>query len=808
MNRRTPLFRRLSLRYQLIAAFLIVGLVGMGLLAPLYIRTTRQALISEANQTLHAAASRTASSLDSFIQSNLETIRVEASMPSIVAYMELPPEERIDSQEEAIAAKALANLNNKDRFYITSYALLDADGINLLDSNIPDIGIDESQTLYFQEALRNGLPYMSAVEFAPKVGGVYFYFSNPVRNEVGQIVGVLRSRYSVAVLQKLVAESRGLAGTESFAILLDENGLRLAEDRAPELIFKSVFSIEPTRQFELRAANRLPNLPVSEVLIEQTSFAEGLANANVQPFFAANQHTDDHVEQMAVVTLNSQPWWVVYTLPQEEFLGPINNVIQIIMIWTAVFAIFLVASAILIARWLSKPVVQLTAVTEQIAQGDLSARADVTSNDEVGQLAVAFNNMAAQLQQIMVGLEAREEALQTSNAQLETALVELQETQAQMVQQERVAAVGQLAAGIAHDFNNIMATVILYSDLLLATGAFPEKERKRITIIQQQGQRAADLTQQILDFSRKSIMQRRDFDLWQFLVEMRSLLVRTLPENIRFSMISEGNQFMVNGDMTRLQQVVINLVINARNAMSEGGNLQMVLSVTPLENDPPLPDMADSNWVRLAISDTGPGIPDQVLTHIFEPFFTTRAPLGSGLGLSQVDGIIKQHGGTISVETKVGLGTTFLIYLPALAEQDSETAVTQPNQLISGQGETILVVEDDALIRDALTHSLQSLNYCVLSAENGLVALQIYQEQRNTIDLVLSDLVMPEMGGKELLKALKQQNPALRTVVITGYPLEEQEAELQTLGVLGWCQKPVNLEELSYVVAQALHIKQ
>lgn len=806
------LFRRFSLRTQLITAFLIVGLIGFGLLTFLYIGTIRQALIGEANQTLYAAASRTAANLDTFIKANLESVRVEASLPFIETYMEMSPEERAGSVEEGVVRQTLDNLLNKDRFYITSYALLDQDGINLLDTGMSNQGQDESAAAYFLEPMRNGRPFMSAVEFAPKVGGVYFYFSSPVRNRAGQIVGVLRIRYSVAVLQKMVADGRGLAGDGSFAILLDENGLRLAHDLMPELVFKPVGPIDAERWVELQEAHQLPNLSPVDLMTDHTAFADGLAHADEMPFFVANEHvgdhSDDHLAQIAVVALETHPWQVAYALPQEEFLSPINRAIQITVAWTAVFAVFLVAAALLISRWLTQPVLALTAVTEKIAAGDLTTQAEVTGKDEIGQLAVAFNKMTAQLGQTLVGLEKREEALQESNAQLESALIELQETQAQMVQQERIAAVGQLAAGIAHDFNNIMATVILYSDLLLIASDLSEKDRERITLIQQQGQRAADLTQQILDFSRKSIMQRQDLDFWHFLVEMHSLLVRTMPENIYFQLLREGNRFMVNGDPTRLQQVVLNLVINARNAMPDGGDLVVTLSDTRSDHEPLPAEFESGACVCLSVSDTGAGIADDVVPRIFEPFFTTRAPLGSGLGLSQVDGIVKQHGGTIYVETAVGEGTIFKIYLPGLPDETSETAVLHATKLTSGHGETILLVEDDDLIRDALIHALQSLDYRVLAAENGRSALLVYQEYDQEIDLVLSDLVMPEMSGKVLLQTLKKKDPSLKTVVITGYPLSDQEIELRTLGVLGWCQKPINLEELSQVVADALRLPQ
>ncbi len=808
MKRGLLIFRKYTLRAQIIVAFLAVTLLVLGLLATFYIDITRTALIGQANHALFAAASRTATSLDAFIGTNLDAIRTEATLPSVVAYMSLPPAQRTGSPEEVAMMKTLDVLRNENLFYISSYALLDKQGQNILDTNTPDIGQDESHHDYFQEPMRSGLPFVSSVEFAERVGGVYFYFSSPVRNQVGQIVGVLRTRYSVALLQELVSQSRGLAGEESFAILLDDNHIRLTQDAAPALIFKSVVPFDDVTKNALRAAGRLPNLPESELSTDLPAFAYGLNQATTQPFFAAEEQIGDgRLEQMAVVPLKEQPWLVVYMQPQEVFLSPIQSAIRVTLIWTLVIAILLTIAAIAISRWLTDPVAHLTFVAEQIAAGDLTAQARVESGDEIGRLALAFNNMTAQLRQTLQGLERREEALQESNRQLEMTLAKLQATQAQMVQQERMAAVGQMAAGIAHDFNNIMATVILYSESLLATGDLLPEDRKRVTLIQQQGQRAADLTQQILDFSRKSIMKRQDMDLWPFLVDMNSLLTRTLPENIRLLLDSDVTGVYVNADPARLQQVVLNLVINARNAMPDGGALHINLAATKIEakDNAPLPNMEPGEWALLTISDTGLGIPDDILAHIFEPFFTTRAPLGSGLGLSQVEGIIKQHGGYISVDTQVGAGTTFNIYLPALPESFPDTAVPIREMIATGQGEMILLVEDDDLVRDALTYSLEALNYQVLGAANGREALRLYQQKYQEIDLVLSDLVMPELGGRELLAFLREENPSVKAIVLTGYPSADQEGELRLLGATGWCQKPVSLENLSRVVAQALH---
>ncbi len=401
-----------------------------------------------------------------------------------------------------------------------------------------------------------------------------------------------------------------------------------------------------------------------------------------------------------------------------------------------------------------------------------------------------------------------EEALRDSNIYLEKVLAELKETQAQMVQQERLAAVGQLAAGIAHDFNNLMATVILYSELMMYGSNLTPADQERVATIRQQGERAANLTQQILDFSRKSIMKRQTLDLRPFLKEMTKLLGRTLPENIRLSLDSQADEYIVHADPTRFQQVIINLVINARDAMPTGGQLRLALARVQVNEvgggKRPLPTLEPGSWIQITVADTGTGIPPDSLPHIFEPFFTTKLPQGSGLGLSQVYGIVKQHNGEINVTTQIGQGTTFTIYLPALTTPQSTTKDSQWSQLTQGRGETILVAEDDTNLRQALIDTLQALSYHVLSAANGQEAINICRQHSSTISLIITDLVMPEMGGTTLLKTVREINPVIKSIIITGYPTKSLNIELQSAGTVGWLQKPLNMEQLSQMVANAL----
>jgi two-component system cell cycle sensor histidine kinase/response regulator CckA len=380
------------------------------------------------------------------------------------------------------------------------------------------------------------------------------------------------------------------------------------------------------------------------------------------------------------------------------------------------------------------------------------------------------------------------------------------EIQRRVQQQERLAAVGQLAAGIAHDFNNIMATIVLYAQMTARTEGLPATVQERMTTINQQAQHATRLIQQILDFGRRAVLERQPLDLLPLLKEQVKLLKRTLPESIEIELAYGPDEYTINADPTRMQQMVTNLAVNARDAMPEGGSLRIGLERIRIEGRKaaPLPEMKAGEWVQVTVSDTGTGIPPDVLPHIYEPFFTTRAPLGSGLGLSQVHGIVAQHEGHIDVETQLGQGTTFIIYLPALPIRQPEPSTLGTGRLIQGEGQTILVVEDSAAIRKALVESLQVLNYQAMEASNGQEALAVLEQHDEEIALVLSDVVMPEMGGIALLRSMRQNGLAMPVVMLTGHPLKKELENLRAQGMVAWLVKPPSLEQLAEVVAQAL----
>ncbi len=385
------------------------------------------------------------------------------------------------------------------------------------------------------------------------------------------------------------------------------------------------------------------------------------------------------------------------------------------------------------------------------------------------------------------------------------------EIEAQVQRSERMAAIGQLSTGIAHDFNNILAAITLYTELLLRNSENTAVTADRLQTILQQSKRASTLINQLLDFSRRSALEKAPVNLLDPLQELITLLKRMLSENIIIKLEYESSEYMVYADTTRLQQIFMNLAVNARDAMPQGGQLTFTLNHLTLgEYDhSPFPGLTLGDWVQVDIADSGEGMPKEVVQRVFEPFFTTKAPgKGTGLGLAQVYGIVKQHEGFIFIRSEEGKGSTFSLFLPALPMQNSKQPHTlHQSKLLSGHGETVLVVEDNPDTRDAVVTSLEVLNYTVIIADDGVEALQILTQDTQRIDLLLSDMIMPNMGGTELLQMLQKENVHVPIVMLSGYFLEDELDNLRELGMLAWLPKPPELAQLAQTIYSALHTK-
>jgi signal transduction histidine kinase len=376
----------------------------------------------------------------------------------------------------------------------------------------------------------------------------------------------------------------------------------------------------------------------------------------------------------------------------------------------------------------------------------------------------------------------------------------------QLRQSQKMEAIGQLAGGIAHDFNNLLTAILGYSELLReqlhnAPDALADLEE-----IAKAGERAASLTRQLLAFSRKQHLEPQVLDLRQIIADIEKMLRRIIGEDIRFHIGPCDAVTRVKADRSQMEQVLVNLVVNARDAMPRGGTL----TVQAGHDDPPsrlLPAdaaPAPDGWVSLVVKDTGCGMPPEIQARIFEPFFTTKgAGKGTGLGLSTVYGIVRQSGGHINVESHSDVGTSFTIYLPAVRDAIESIAVAQVSN--GGVGtETILLVEDDDGIRALVRKLLASRGYTVLEASGGNQAMVVSQQYSGIVHLLLTDIVMPDLSGPDMAQRILGQRPKIAVLYMSGFS-GRLSAHLDTSGSgAGFLHKPFTPETLLKKVRASL----
>ncbi len=364
--------------------------------------------------------------------------------------------------------------------------------------------------------------------------------------------------------------------------------------------------------------------------------------------------------------------------------------------------------------------------------------------------------------------EVEQETLRRYAGQLETEVAQRTE---QLLQAQKMEAVGLLAGGIAHDFNNLLTVIMSRAGLLRQRPERAEAVAAGLALIERTAQRAAALTRQLLTFSRKQVLQPRLVDLNRVVTDMGEMLRPLLGERITLRIVPAPALGRVSADPSHLEQVIMNLAVNARDAMPEGGRLTIETADIELdEKSPGRPSgLGSGPHVLLTISDTGAGIDAVTQARMFEPFFTTKPPgQGTGLGLSTVYGIVKQHAGHLSVESAPGRGATFRIYLPR-AEASAELALSSAARPAEARGQTILVVEDEVEVRAVAAEILRNHGYTVLEAGDGQEALRVVARQRAPLHLVLTDMVMPDLNGYELAQHLAAMRPGVRTVFMTGY---------------------------------------
>jgi signal transduction histidine kinase/CheY-like chemotaxis protein len=405
----------------------------------------------------------------------------------------------------------------------------------------------------------------------------------------------------------------------------------------------------------------------------------------------------------------------------------------------------------IISDTFTRPLANLVGGVRALEQGDFNYALEITTGDEVAEVTAAFDRMRVSLQKSQS---------------------EQKELEQRLRQAHKMEAVGRLAGGVAHDFNNLLTIIRGHSDLLLERADTGDAQKHSLGQIQKASGKAVSMTRQLLAFSRMQVLQPRVLDLNAVVTDLGKMLPRLIGEDIEYVFHPEPKLTLVKADPGQIEQVLMNLVVNSRDAMPSGGTITVRTQNVSIDDadarrHAPMPT---GDYVLLSVADTGQGMSAETKAHIFEPFFTTKeVGKGTGLGLATVYGIVKQSGGFVWVESILGQGTTFEIYLPKASENVSDFESVDKSAIIPSGSETILVVEDEPDVRALACEFLRVTGYSVLQARNGFEALDILARDSHAIHLVLSDIVMPKMGGAELARRLKTVRPDTKLLLMSGY---------------------------------------
>ena len=427
---------------------------------------------------------------------------------------------------------------------------------------------------------------------------------------------------------------------------------------------------------------------------------------------------------------------------------------------------------------------------------------------EAQQLAQALTEKWRLLQESKNKLNDLEKIVGARTAELQAEIVERKQLEAQFRQAQKMEAFGQLAGGVAHDFNNLLAVIMGFANLLRDTEELGAEAREQIEQVHLAGERAANLTRQLLTFSRKRDMQIRSLNLNDVIGDMAKMLVRLIGEDIKLDCKFSPNLPRVQADPSMMEQVLMNLVVNARDAMPKGGHLMISTDAVVIESSHTRgqSEARAGDFVCLSVRDTGCGMTPEVRARIFEPFFTTKEiGKGTGLGLATVFGIVKQHLGWIEVASEVGLGTSFKIFIPVTSQPAPERQAKVVESKTGEGTETVLLVEDEEAVRGLLKIILQRHGYRVLEAASGSAALLVWKKYGTQIDLLLTDMIMPDgLTGRELARRLMAEEPGLKVIYSSGYDDDPEGTAFISRGTAAFLQKPYTPKKLIQTVRQCL----
>ncbi len=762
--------------------FVIPGIIFAIVAGYIYYTACKNTLEEAIFQHLITAARSRANHVKTYLEEHKDKVELLANDSLLKNTLKSILNNRPDSLKDVKAANIdlvkdeLKEARDNDE-HIYEISIQDPNGRVIFSTYENSIGQDKSSDEYFLEGSKGVYiqdPYYSEMEKQSAIN-----IAIPVLDDKNKLLlGVLVVRHVLKGFYEITTDRIGLGETGEIY-----------------LINKDSYMISPSR-FK------------KDVILKQK-----VDTINAKHFFMSQgkKHIIHELEEIfvfpdyrGVMVLGTHAhipgtqWGLLAEIDEKEALAPLGQ-IKVTLIIELLFTIMaILIISFLVSRMITGPITKLQKGVKIIGQGNLNYRVGTDSKDEIGDLSRAFDKMAEDLMKTTTSID-----------ELNKEIVERKKLEAQLQQSQKMESIGTLAGGIAHDFNNILSPIMIHSEMVMMKLSPDSSIQFNLKEILKAAERATDMVKQILTFSRQKKGKRAAIKINPTLKEVLEMLRSSIPTTIDIHQDLKAESDIVLADPTQIHQILLNLATNAAHAMREkGGTLKVSLVQEDLDSEAvtEYSDLNPGSYLKLIVSDTGSGIDDETMQRIFEPYFTTKGPgEGTGMGLAVIHGIVKNYGGDITVESELGKGTTFNVYLPRIEADVSP--VEEPSVQLPKGTERILFVDDEKAAVDAIQPMLENLDYKVTARTSSIEALEAFLNKPDAFDMVITDMTMPNMTGKDLAKEIMAIRSDIPVILCTGFSEQIDENKAKAMGISAFVMKPIVIRQIANTIREVLDKK-